>query len=118
MWLSLLVPSPPFASHTAATDGTLAVLPAASDFLFVWSSVSKKAIKVALGPHIPQQEMMAAGWSADSTRLTVGTNKGSVVVLDMNTRRVLHNFPGIHENVRCHASHPHATLTPNGLVKT
>lgn len=85
--------------RTQDAGATLAVLPAASDFLFIWESSSKRAAKIALGPHIPQQEMMAAGWSADGARLTIGTSKGTILVLDMHTRRVLHNFPGIHEQV-------------------
>lgn len=78
----------------------LAVLPVASDVLFVWDAANKSAEKVSLGVHLQQQELTAACWANDNVQLAVGASKGAVVIFDTGLNRIKHNLQGVHERVR------------------
>jgi hypothetical protein len=39
-------------------------------------------------------------WSKDHPHLMIGTTKGAVLVFDTANKRVLHNIPGVHEEVQ------------------
>lgn len=93
--------SPPFpiGSPTLHAGKTLAVLPTASDFMILWDSLSKGSQKIALGSHIPQQEMRMACWSKEHAHIMIGTAKGTLLIFDPANKRVLQNIPTVHEQV-------------------
>lgn len=87
-------------THAHCVGTVLAVLPVASDFIYLWDSLSRKAQKASLGAHVPQQEMKVACWSRDQPQLIIGTTKGTVLLFDASSRRVVQNLPAVHEQVQ------------------
>jgi WD40 repeat protein len=81
-------------------DKMLVVLPATTDFFFIWDVASRSFEKISLGGHAQQQEMLVACWSSDSTKLVIGASKGALLVFDTTMKKVLHNVQGVHERVR------------------
>ena len=79
---------------------TLAVLPVASDFIYLWDTLSKRAQKGLMGAHAPGQEMKLACWSHDQPHLMIGTSKGTVLLFDASSMRVIQNITALHEQVR------------------
>lgn len=81
------------------TGTTLAVLPVASDFIYLWDTLSKRAQKGLMGAHAPGQEMIVACWSHEQPHIIIGTNKGSVLLFDASSMRVIQNITALHEQV-------------------
>ena len=43
--------------------------------------------------------MKVACWSKDQPQLIIGTSKGTVLLFDASSKRVLQNLPAVHEQV-------------------
>lgn len=94
------------------------MLPAASDFFFVWDAAAKTFDKVALGAHAQQQDLRVVCWSADSTKCAIGASKGAMLLFDVSIRKILHNVQGVHDRVRTAHANPDTCCPAEGFAGT